>query len=610
MRPVRIFSNCIPLLMDKKNTIIGVSLLVAAFAIFFFSPRSAPTTNASNAQVATTPENATANATTPSASAPSSTFAAINKDAANAQVTVLANDYIEARLTNFGGAVREVAFKKYAAIQGKPEPYVFNHLHEDPILALTDFPGLGRDVPYELVSATANEVVYRAVLDGKIEVTRRYQLTDPNHPNGDPYRLKHETTFRNLTDATLPLPRAALSVGTATLVNAADPGLYLNVTSSDGSSPTYTDRGELEGGGFMSLFGQGRPVIPVLEKPGTVAWAAVKNQFFASIYTGDQPGISTVIRRIELPLFADSTRANIGMTAAERFDLPALAAKGTAKLSGALYVGPKEYLRLAKFEKNEDGVMQYAKGMYRIFLSGYVAPLENWLLNHTHGWVGNWGVAVILMTLILKIISLPFTISASRSGRRMAKLQPEMKALREKFKDNPQKQQMATMELFKKHKVNPVGSCIPVLITMPLFFGFYAMLAGAAELRFQPFLWATDLSAPDTIAHVFGFPLNIMPLLMGATMFIQMRLTPQPSVDNTQAMMMKFMPVIFTVFCYSFSCALALYSTINGLFTIGQQLVINRMRDDGDPADVNAAASLGGKPGKPVKNVTPNKKKS
>jgi YidC/Oxa1 family membrane protein insertase len=128
------------------------------------------------------------------------------------------------------------------------------------------------------------------------------------------------------------------------------------------------------------------------------------------------------------------------------------------------------------------------------------------------------------------------------------------------------------------------------------------MLQSSAELRFQGFLWAHDLSAPDTIWRIpgFGFPLNIMPLLMGATMLFQMRLTPQPTVDNAQAKMMKFMPVIFTLFCYSFSCALALYSTVNGLFTIGQQLVINRMKDD-EPAP---AAGPGG-----MKNVTPAKKK-
>jgi YidC/Oxa1 family membrane protein insertase len=217
--------------------------------------------------------------------------------------------------------------------------------------------------------------------------------------------------------------------------------------------------------------------------------------------------------------------------------------------------------------------------------------------------VPNWGVAIILTTLTLKIVTLPLTLKASRSMKRMQKFQPEIQALREKYKDNPQKMQTATMELYKEHKVNPMGGCLPMLIPIPFFFGFFQMLQSASELRFAEFLWARDLSAPDTVLTVYGFPLNIMPLLLGTTMLVQMRLVPQPAtVDNTQAKVMKFMPLIFMVFCYSYSCALSLYSTINALFTIGQQLFINRLKDD-DP--VTAKSGPGGKP---LKNVTPKKK--
>jgi len=126
------------------------------------------------------------------------------------------------------------------------------------------------------------------------------------------------------------------------------------------------------------------------------------------------------------------------------------------------------------------------------------------------------------------------------------------------------------------------------------------MLQGTAELRFAPFLWAPDLSVPDTVGHILGsFPINIFPLLLGVTMIVQMQLTPQPNIDKAQAMMMKVMPIIFTFFCYTFSCALSLYSTVNGLFTIVQQLYINRMKDE-EPAPV-------AKDG--MKNVTPWKKK-
>jgi YidC/Oxa1 family membrane protein insertase len=155
------------------------------------------------------------------------------------------------------------------------------------------------------------------------------------------------------------------------------------------------------------------------------------------------------------------------------------------------------------------------------------------------------------------------------------------------------------MRLFKENKVNPLGGCIPVLITIPFFIGFFSMLQSASDLRFASFLWVSDLSAPDTVAHLFGLPLNIMPLFMGATMIIQMRLTPTPTTDNAQATMMKVMPWMFTLFCYNFASGLALYSTINGLFTIGQQLVINRMPEVQLPAT----------PADGMKNVTPKKKK-
>jgi len=205
-------------------------------------------------------------------------------------------------------------------------------------------------------------------------------------------------------------------------------------------------------------------------------------------------------------------------------------------------------------------------------------------------------------TLTLKLVFLPLTLAASKSAKRMQKIQPEMQAIREKYKDNPQKLQAETMVLFKKHRVNPMGGCLPVLVTMPFFWGFFQMLRSAAELRLQPFLWAHDLSAPDTVMRIVGLPLNILPILMGVTMVIQMRLTPQPTVDNAQAKIFKFMPYVFTLFCYNFSCALALYSTVNGIFTIGQQLIINRMKD---PAPVSPGSTALATAGPAIKNVTP-----
>jgi len=235
------------------------------------------------------------------------------------------------------------------------------------------------------------------------------------------------------------------------------------------------------------------------------------------------------------------------------------------------------------------------------FFAAILLTLMTWI----HYVVPNWGLAIVFTTLTLKLLFMPITLKASRSAKRMQKIQPELKAINEKYKDNPQKKNTATMELFKQHKVNPMGGCLPMLVTIPFFYGFFRMLMSTAELRYAPFLWAHDLSSPDTVGHLLGLAINPLPIMLGITSFVQMRLTPQPTVDNAQAKMMMFTPIIFLIICYTYSCALSLYSTTNGIFTIVQQLIINRSRDkEPDPAPVAV-----GKGGRPVKNVTPPKRK-
>lgn len=606
--------------MDKKNFTIGVILMLAAFASLYFSQKLTPAPT----QPATPPAQAPATTPTGTPTAPvaapkvnplnTSIAAAVVKDAAGTSLTLLANSYVEVRLTNFGGAIREVAFRKrdakdrliYPELRKGGEPFVFNQLHADPMLAYTDLPGLDRSVAFELVSRSATEVVYRTVFENRVEVTRRYSLPDPADPKSDPYQLRHETTFRNLTDQTIPLPRLALSLGTTAPISSHDYGLQLATGYSDGKDQHFVERSKLEGGGFLSWIGFGsRDPLPFIASAGPVRWASVSNQFFTAILTPDAPAAGLVTRRVELPAFPDAPGTpTYGITGVTQFDVPALAPGAEARLTMSLYVGPKEYSRLANtdvFTADQDKVMNF--GMFRFF-SQLLLTIMTWV----HGWMVDlsptwaWGWAIVITTLILKIVFLWPTLAASKSAKRMAKIQPEMQALREKYKDNPQKMQQATMELFKKHRVNPMGGCLPILITLPFFFGFFQMLQSTAELRYAPFLWSADLSAPDTVAHVFGFPINILPLLMGATMIIQMRLTPTPTTDNVQAKIFKFMPWIFTAFCYWFSGALALYSTVNGIFTIGQQLVVNRMKDDPLPPAPTPAS------GKPVKNVTPKKK--
>jgi YidC/Oxa1 family membrane protein insertase len=603
--------------MDKKNTTIGVLLLIAAFASLYLSQKYAPPPPPQRAPelVRTAGPNQAATSAVAAAQPTSptdATFAAATSDTAEARTVTLENDFIAVNFTDFGGAIRDIALKKYDADKSRPGvPYRINQLHADPVLAFVGLPGLDRQAHYDVVRQSATEIVFRTVLENRIEVTRRYALVpgqgDATH---DPYQLRHETTFHNLTDSVQlasPNQQVAISVGTTSPLNAMDYGLKLIAGYSTGSSQKFIARSKLEAS--SGFFGLGaHEAVAQISQDGPIVWATVDNQFFSTIFTPDTPAAGFAMRRVKIKLELPSTDRNgFGLTAETRFDLPPLAPQAETKFAGDFYAGPKEYHRLANadiFKKDQDAVMQF--GMYVFALCAKILiTLMSWVHSLMPNLSGAWGLAIIITTLILKIVFLPLTLTASKSAKRMQKIQPEMQALKEKFKDNPQKMQTETMELFKKHKVNPMGGCLPILITIPFFFGFFTMLQSAAELRFQSFLWAQDLAAQDTITQIFGFPLNIMPLLMGITSIIQMRLTPQPTTDNAQAKMFKFMPYMFIIFCYRYPCALALYWTVGNIFTIGQQLIINRMKDTADTS-VPTEPLRGGRP---AKNVTPSKKK-
>ena len=591
--------------MDKKNTFIGALLFIAAFFVLIYSQKYAPHSSAQvipkAAEPAQAPEAAAALPVSRS-NADEPTFVTAQVDKSGATVTRLVNGFVEVNFTDSGGAIRNVAFRKYPAELHRPDPFIFNELHDNPMLAFVGLPGLDRDTRYQLVSRSDSDVVYRAVLDSKIEVTRHYVVSPDKAAGTDPYLVRCETTLRNLSDTPYAPMRVGFSIGTAAPSNAADTGLQLTTEFSNGKDQTLVRRASLEGSNGFLGFGVSGPKS-VIQGSGPVVWATVKNQFFASILTPDEPASGLETRRVKLLKdLPDADKRAYGITAVVDFDVPAIPAHGQTTLFGSFYVGPKEYPRLSNtdvFRHDEDRVMDFGNFIFR-FCAALLLTVMTWY----HSWTSNWGIAIILTTLSLKVLFLPITLAQSRTSRRTQKVMPELKAIKEKYKDNPAKLQTATMELYKKHKINPVAGCVPMLLTIPFFWAFFTMLRSAAELRFAPFLWAHDLSAPDTIGMISlpilgAVAINVLPLLLGVVNFMQMRVTPKPAVDNAQMKMMQFMPVMFVLFYYNWSCALSLYSTINGLFTICQQLVVNRVPDTEDTEPVRA--------GKPTKNVTPKK---
>ncbi|MCB2188307.1 MAG: membrane protein insertase YidC [Deltaproteobacteria bacterium] len=205
-------------------------------------------------------------------------------------------------------------------------------------------------------------------------------------------------------------------------------------------------------------------------------------------------------------------------------------------------------------------------------------------LKFFYGFVGNYGVAIILITILIKLAFWPLTRKSYRSMKQMQQLQPQMAKIREKYKGDKQRMNQEIMQLYKTYKVNPMGGCLPMVVQIPVFIAFYKVLGGSLELWHAPFmLWINDLSAPDRLPIGFHIPyvgdgLPVLTLLMGASMFIQQKMTPATMGDPTQQKMMMLMPVMFTVFFINFPSGLVLYWFVNNLISIGQQYWTNHSK--------------------------------
>jgi len=261
-----------------------------------------------------------------------------------------------------------------------------------------------------------------------------------------------------------------------------------------------------------------------------------------------------------------------------------------------LYVGPKEETALSAGGLNSKEVIDF--GFF-----GFLGRPLLWLLNAIYGVLGNYGFAIIILTIIIKILFLPLTHKQLTSMKKMQAVQPKMKQIQAKYKKDKsdmkgkQKMNEEVMALYKKEGVNPLGGCFPLLLQLPVLYAFYSFLPVAIELRQAPFiLWVQDLSLKD--------PFYVTPIVMGATMFLQQKLTPMASVDPTQRRMFTMMPLLFTFFFINLPSGLVLYWLVNNVLSIFQQLFINRQKDQ--PVPVTA-----GKIGKSEKSIAakPRKKK-
>ncbi len=295
-----------------------------------------------------------------------------------------------------------------------------------------------------------------------------------------------------------------------------------------------------------------------LTQPGAVGWAAQGNTYFAAVLIPQEPvAEASTVRRVREDALEVGVRTPL--------------AGGSRQVVG-VYVGPKSYRLLEAVDPSLGKLIDLG------FFSVMARPMLR-LLVWVNDWVQNYGITIILVTILIKIVLWPLTQTSYKSMKGMQKLQPKMKELQTLYKDDKQALNRAMMDMYREQKVNPLGGCLPMLLQIPFFFAFYNALSYSIELRHAPFicwdanlLWVghgiCDLSTYD--------PSYITPLLMGASMFLQQRMTPMTTADPMQARMMQFMPLMFLFFFLWAPAGLVIYWLVNNVLSIAQQTLINR----------------------------------
>ena len=467
------------------------------------------------------------------------------------KIVVLENDELKLELSTWGAVVKKATLKKYAKDRGEISD-------ENPPVAFdfSDSPLGAGEVVEAFEVAEENPDSVRFVNGGKSRMIRLgadYRITLEDGGIGGSISLGQMRMGDSKNDL-LSVDSWAMDAGK---------GKEGVIHHCEGDSPLKGYLvGGLSGGCSGSKSAAGMPEETAIKYPGAQKWVAVKNRFFVTA-------------------FCSSTAANAGFDATVARDLAASnyrpasvfakvrLADDTAKRTSVFYVGPKKQSLL--WDLGMKDVMEF--GMWRWLCYPLV-----WVLNFFNNMIPNYGVAIILLTILVRLLFWPLTHKSTVGMKKMQELQPKMKEIQAKFKDNPQRMQQETWALYKENKVNPMSSCLPMLIQIPVFIALFNVLRSAVELRYAPFLWIGDLSEPEALFSSW-FPfggLNILPILMAVSTGLQSAFTPSTGDKSQQKMMMIFMPAMMLFMFYSFPSALSLYWFLSNLFSIVQMWIIRR----------------------------------
>jgi YidC/Oxa1 family membrane protein insertase len=549
--------------MDIKRTILIVALAIVTYVGVLkwnqdYGQTALPTQNVAASTTApaipdtATGSNTSASADVPSANAvttaPTETPVVVSKD-----LIQVKTDVLNLEIDPIGGDVAQLRLPLYPRRQDHPEiPFqLFDNGGERTYLAQSGLTGVngpdarasGRPVytsaqkTYQLADGQNELVVDLKFTDSGVNYIKRFTFKRGLYDLGVTYLIDNQSSqpwagnlFAQLKRDSSGDPSSTTATGTATYLGAAlgtptEPYKKVSMKDIDKAALKETVQG------------------------GWVAWL---QHYFVTAWIPNKNDNNVVQTRKD-------SQGNyiIGFTG----PVLTVAPGATAQTSATLYAGPKSQAVLKELSPGLELTVDYG-------ILWFIAQPIFWLLQHIHSLVGNWGFSIIFLTMLIKGIFFPLSAASYKSMARMRAVAPKLAALKEQHGDDRQKMSQSMMELYKKEKINPLGGCLPILVQMPVFLSLYWVLLESVEMRQAPFiLWITDLSIKD--------PFFILPIVMGATMFIQQRLNPTPP-DPMQAKVMKLMPIIFTFFFLWFPAGLVLYWVVNNCLSISQQWYITR----------------------------------
>ena len=460
-------------------------------------------------------------------------------------------DLLTLNVNTVGGDIRELRFNQHQAAEGKSKYLLMTDLG-NPLFYVAQSGLLGNALPTHKSEFSASQKTYQMDSDTLIVPlvfeNKNVQVKKVFEFNRNSYLIK--TTFEILNKSNKIIKPSAY-------YQFVHDGL-----SSQGSvmMPTFTgpafftEKEKFEKLDFSDV--DKKPFSKITND----GWIGIIQRYFAASWI--LPG--EVAREFYTKKIAENMYS-VGVIT----KLPEISSGETISFETSLFAGPQAKESLSEAAPGMNYVVDYG------ILHFIASPLFS-VLTGIHKMVSNWGVSIILLTVLIKLMFYPLSAASYRSMGQMRELAPRLQSMKEKFGDDKQKMQQAMMELYKTEKINPLGGCLPILVQIPVFIALYWVLLGSVELRGASFMWLSDLSKPDTLfGNVWFLPIGPLPILMAASMFLQTKLNPKPT-DPMQARLMLMMPIIFSFFFFFFPAGLVLYWLVNNILSISQQWYVNK----------------------------------